>query len=215
MVSRHSFLCCRQRYHRRLGQCLFQLRHATELPIRIHRFPDRRDQLYDHAASGQYCRRRDWIYIFRDRQRRGQYRAKRNRHHRFQPSCSPFARSLPRYFGWCFILARGVLDEHRVAEVPGPDHSCVLYRCESTDRLPRRFESLCVQRTKTRRSGGSRKRRRNVLRRSALDFVVQRRLGHCLVDKIRRIGPTDFSTSLCFCGPIHPTARMLLSGSDH
>jgi hypothetical protein len=36
-----------------------------------------------------------------------------------------------------------------------------------------------------------------------------------LVNKIRRKGPTDFSTSLCFCGPTHRTAGMRLSGSDH
>jgi hypothetical protein len=34
------------------------------------------------------------------------------------------------------------------------------------------------------------------------------------VDKIHRTAPPGLSTSRCFCGPIHPTARML-SGSDH
>ena len=36
-----------------------------------------------------------------------------------------------------------------------------------------------------------------------------------LLDKIRRIVTPDFFTRPCFGGPIYPTARMLLSGSDH
>ncbi len=36
-----------------------------------------------------------------------------------------------------------------------------------------------------------------------------------LVDKIQRMVPSDLPTSPCVGGPIDPTARMLLSGSDH
>jgi hypothetical protein len=44
------------------------------------------------------------------------------------------------------------------------------------------------------------------------DYLERYALNIALVDKIRRTVPPDFSTTPCFGGPIHPTARMLSVG---